>query len=181
MTKHGFVHSYADEDQFLTAISPHRIPCVANRALERIAVRPTMPRNCIAAWAFKHPKPADFFRAMESEAGEDLSWWWRGWYENTWQLDLAVTGVGYVNGDPAQGAQVKIEARDKLILPATLRVTYADGKASDIRLPAETWIRQGSTTVSVPGTTKIVRAELDPDHVLPDRDRANNVWLALPR
>jgi len=138
-------------------------------------------RRFIAAWAFKHPKPADFFRAMESEAGEDLSWWWRGWYENTWQLDLAVTGVGYVNGDPAQGAQVKIEARDKLILPATLRVTYADGKASDIRLPAETWIRQGSTTVSVPGTTKIVRAELDPDHVLPDRDRANNVWFAPPR
>src|SRR6201996_7157518 len=36
-------------------------------------------RRFIAAWAFKHPKPADFFRAMESGAGEDLSYWWRGW------------------------------------------------------------------------------------------------------
>jgi len=138
-------------------------------------------RRFIAASAFKHPKPADSFRAMESEAGEGLSWWWRGWYENTWQLGPAVTGIGYVNGDPAQGAQMKIEARDKLILPATRRVTYADGKVSDIRLPAETWIRQGSTTISAPGTTKIVRAELDPDHVLPDRDRANDVWLAPSR
>jgi hypothetical protein len=48
-------------------------------------------RRFIDAWRFKHPKPADFFRAMESEGGEDLSWWWRGWYENNWQLDLGST------------------------------------------------------------------------------------------
>ena len=29
-------------------------------------------RRFIAAWAFKHPKPADFFRAMESESGRGL-------------------------------------------------------------------------------------------------------------
>ena len=29
-------------------------------------------RRFIADWAFKHPQPADFFRAMESGAGEDL-------------------------------------------------------------------------------------------------------------
>lgn len=133
-------------------------------------------RRFIAAWAFKHPKPADFFRAMESDAGEDLSWWWRGWYADTWQMDMAVTGVDSAKGDPANGALVKVEARDKLIMPVTLRVTYADGKSVDIRLPAETWIRQAATIVSVPGTTKIVKAELDPDHKVPDRDRSNNVW-----
>src|SRR5690606_21949362 len=45
-------------------------------------------RRYIATWAYKHPTPSDFFRFMESEAGEDLSWWWRGWYFNNWQLDL---------------------------------------------------------------------------------------------
>ncbi|MGY2734638.1 M1 family metallopeptidase [Sphingomonas sp. UYP23] len=133
-------------------------------------------RRFIAAWAFKHPKPADFFRAMESDAGEDLSWWWRGWYANNWQTDFAVTGVNYAEGDPANGAQVKLEARDKLIMPVTLRVTYTDGKSVDLRLPAETWIRQATTLVSVPGTLKIKKIELDPDHKVPDRDRSNNVW-----
>ena len=47
-------------------------------------------RKYTADWAFKHPKPSDFFRAMESEAGEDLSWYWRGWFLNNWTLDLAV-------------------------------------------------------------------------------------------
>jgi hypothetical protein len=132
-------------------------------------------RRFIHAWAFKHPKPADFFRAMESGAGEDLSWWWNGWYANNWQMDLAISGVDYVKNDPANGALVKVEARDRLVMPATLRVTYVDGTVSDIRLPAETWIRQTVTAVPVNGRSAIVRVELDPDHRLPDRDRSNNL------
>lgn len=128
-------------------------------------------RRFTAAWAFKHPKPADFFRAMESEAGEDLSWWWRGWYAENWQMDLAVAGIEVAkDGSPL----VRVEARDKLVMPVTLRVNYADGRTTDVRLPAETWIRQASTAVPVPAG-QVTKAELDPDHKLPDRDRANNV------
>ena len=131
-------------------------------------------RRFIAAWAYKHPKPADFFRAMESEAGEDLSWWWRGWYAENWQMDLAVEGIeAGEDGSPL----VRVAARDKLVMPVTLRITYAGGRTSDMRLPAETWIRQASTAVPVPAG-RVVKAELDPDHRLPDKDRSNNVALA---
>ena len=134
-------------------------------------------RRFIAAWAFKHPKPADFFRMMESEAGEDLSWWWRGWYANNWQLDLAVTGIQPFPAKAGQpGSLVRVESRDKLVMPVTLRLTFADGTRRDIRLPAETWIRQAATDVPVPGESPVVRAELDPDHKIPDRDRSNNVF-----
>lgn len=128
-------------------------------------------RRFIAAWAYRHPQPADFFRAMESEAGEDLSYWWNGWYAHNWQLDLAVTGIETAkDGTPL----VRVTSRDRLVMPVTLRVTYANGTTRDVRLPAETWIRQASTAVSVPAGT-VVKAELDPDHKLPDRDRSNNV------
>ena len=134
-------------------------------------------RRFIAAWAFKHPKPADFFRMMESEAGEDLSWWWRGWYANNWQLDLAVTGIQPFPAKAGQpGSLVRVESRDKLVMPVTLRLTFADGTRRDIRLPAETWIRQATTNVPVPGSSPVVRAELDPDQRIPDRDRTNNVF-----
>ncbi|WP_454279950.1 M1 family metallopeptidase [Sphingomonas sp. Marseille-Q8236] len=130
-------------------------------------------RRFIATWAYRHPQPADFFRAMESEAGEDLSYWWRGWYANNWQLDLAVTGIEAAkDGTPL----VRVASRDKLVMPATLRVGYADGKTRDIRVPAETWIRQTSTAVPVPAG-KVVKVELDPDHKLPDRDRSNNIAI----
>jgi hypothetical protein len=135
-------------------------------------------RRFIAVWAFKHPKPADFFRMMESETGEDLSWWWRGWYANNWQLDLAVTGIQPFPAKAGQpGSLVRVESRDKLVMPVALRVTFADGTSRDIRLPAETWIRQAATDVPIPGLSPVVRAELDPDHKIPDRDRSNNLFV----
>ncbi len=136
-------------------------------------------RRFIAAWAYKHPTPADFFRFMDSDSGEDLSWWWRGWYANNWQLDLAVTGIKpFPAKDPLKGSLVTVEARDKLVMPVTMRVTFADGTGRDIRLPAETWIRQASTDVPVVGSSPVIRAVLDPDHKIPDRDRSNNDFTA---
>jgi hypothetical protein len=125
-------------------------------------------RKYIATWAYRHPTPSDFFRLMESESGEDLSWFWRGWYANNWQLDLAVTRV--------EGATVTIENRDQLVMPATLRVTFDDKSTKDIRVPVETWQQHTSFDVTVPGSHKIVGAVIDPGHVLPDRNRSNNAW-----
>lgn len=133
-------------------------------------------RRFIRNWAFRHPTPSDFFRAMESAAGEDLGWWWRGWYMHQWPLDLAVTDVAYTGGDPAKGAQVKVRALGKLVMPATLRVTFADGASRDIRMPVESWIRAQTATVEVDGGGPIASVTLDPDHAIPDADRTNNVF-----
>jgi len=136
-------------------------------------------RRFVSAWAFKHPTPADFFRAMESEAGEDLSWFWRGWFANNWQLDLAVTGIAPFPKDAAfKGSTVTVTSLDKMVMPATLRVTFANGRKRDVRLPAETWIRQASTQVPVVSDSPVVHAELDPDHKIPDRNRSNDVFTA---
>jgi hypothetical protein len=132
-------------------------------------------RRFVAAWAFKHPTPVDFFRAMDSEAGEDLSWFWRGWFYNNWQLDLAATAIKpFPDKAPFKGSLVTVQSLDRMVMPATLRVTFADGKSRDVRLPAETWIRQASTNVPVISDSPVVKAVLDPDHKLPDKDRKNN-------
>ncbi|PGH38588.1 MAG: hypothetical protein CRN43_14195, partial [Candidatus Nephrothrix sp. EaCA] len=34
-------------------------------------------------WAFRHPRPADFFRTMEDASAVDLDWFWRGWFYST--------------------------------------------------------------------------------------------------
>lgn len=44
-------------------------------------------------WAFKHPKPADFFRSMEDASAVDLDWYWRGWFYSTDHVDIAVDDV----------------------------------------------------------------------------------------
>ena len=131
-------------------------------------------RKFIADWAFKHPKPSDFFRAMESAGGEDLSWFWRGWYLNNWKHDLAVTAITPIDGDAAKGAEVVVENRDKLVLPATLRVTFADGSHLDQRVPVETWLQQRSHAFRFAGRGAVVSAVVDPDRRLPDSRREDN-------
>lgn len=44
-------------------------------------------------WAFKHPKPADFFRTMEDASAVDLDWFWRGWFYTNDNVDVAVSDV----------------------------------------------------------------------------------------
>lgn len=44
-------------------------------------------------WAFRHPKPADFFRTMEDASAVDLDWFWKGWFYTTDYVDQAVTDV----------------------------------------------------------------------------------------
>lgn len=44
-------------------------------------------------WAFKHPKPADFFRTMEDASAVDLDWFWRGWFYTTDNVDQSIDQV----------------------------------------------------------------------------------------
>lgn len=136
------------------------------------------------AWAFRHPSPSDFFRSIESSAGEDLGWFWRGWFEKNWQLDLAVTAIRQVGEAPQSEqrrrgpadtrARVSIASRAQLVMPATLAVEFADGTTARTRLPVETWQQRDRVEVAFDQTSPIVAASIDPDQVLPDRDRGNN-------
>jgi hypothetical protein len=133
-------------------------------------------RKFIRDWAYKHPSPSDFFRAMNSAAGEDLSWFWRGWYFNNWTLDLAVTGVTYVDKDPKKGSIVTIANLDRLPMPAIVVVEYADGSTTAFRLPVETWFKKKSIDLKFDSTAEVTKVTIDPDRALPDKDRANNIF-----
>jgi hypothetical protein len=135
-------------------------------------------RQYVRDWAFQHPSPSDFFRTMDSAAGEDLSWFWRGWFRHNWKLDLAVIGVKYVDDDPAKGALVTVANLDKFAMPAMLRVTHDDGSTTQIRVPVATWIQHTQFDAPVPGNKPIRSATIDPDGELPDIDRANNTFAA---
>jgi hypothetical protein len=57
-------------------------------------------------WAFKSPTPADLFRTIEDATGEDLDWFWRGWFYGTDACDISIDTVKHAVPDltavPAQ-------------------------------------------------------------------------------
>ncbi|MDO3644595.1 M1 family metallopeptidase [Mucilaginibacter sp. L3T2-6] len=50
-------------------------------------------------WEFKHPTPADFFRTMSDASGENLDWFWRGWFYNTEPCDISLDSVKVAKAD----------------------------------------------------------------------------------
>jgi len=56
-------------------------------------------------WAFKHPTPADLFRTMEDASGEDLDWFWRGWFFSIDPCDIAIDTVKHAIVDVNAVAQ----------------------------------------------------------------------------
>ncbi len=80
-------------------------------------------------WAFKHPKPADFFRTMEDASAIDLDWFWRGWFYTTDHVDINLQGVSwYVLSEPVSKFQSKYKS------------TYVDGtKLTDFQSVPQPW------------------------------------------
>lgn len=131
-------------------------------------------RTYIDRWAFKHPTPWDFFHTMENVSGEELNWFWRGWFFNKWKIDQAVKSVQYINGDFKNGVQITVENIGQLPMPTTVQIRFKDGTAQTVKIPVEVWKRNTEWTFKVDSKKEINEVKLDPDSVVPDVNLENN-------
>lgn len=133
-------------------------------------------RNYIADWAYKHPTPDDFFHAMENGAGEDLSWFWKGWFYNNWKLDQSVEAVSYSGSGEARKVEVRIANLEKLVMPVLVECTFTDGTKYQQKLPVETWQMNKTYTLKIASGKRVKSVVLDPENKLPDVNRKNNTF-----
>ncbi len=138
-------------------------------------------------WMFKQPKPADFFRSMEDGAGENLAWFWRGWFYTTHANDQVLASVTSqpareLIGNDSQGQfyhRIEIQNKGGLVMPVELEVVYADGSRERIDLPADVWRYNELTfTKGFFSDKALETVVLDPDEAYADIDRSDNVWQA---
>ncbi len=135
-------------------------------------------KTYIRRWAYKHPQPNDFFRTMNDAAGEDLNWFWKEWFFQTWDLDQSVKSIKYINDSPRNGALITIENLGQMVLPVTIKITEGNGKSYELKLPVEIWQRSGEWTFRCNSTSPLISVVIDPDVQLPDINRNNNTWTA---
>lgn len=138
-------------------------------------------KNYIASWAFKHPAPDDFFRAMDNGGGEDLSWFWKGWFYHNWTLDQAVLSASYTKSDMKQGVDISLANLQQMVMPAVLEINFTDGSLMHLTIPVETWLLSGRHDFHVATAKEIKSVVLDPAHALPDVNRVNNVITFVKR
>jgi hypothetical protein len=128
-------------------------------------------------WAFKHPKPDDFFAIANEVSGRDLTWYFDQVYRGSQTFDY---GIDLVRSEPAgTGFHTIVVARryGDGIFPVPVRVTFADGQRV-------VWNWDGRDlwqlfTVDRPSAA--VTAEVDPDRILTlDLNRTNNAVSLKP-
>ena len=131
-------------------------------------------RKYIEQWAFKSPRPTDFFRCMEDAAGADLAWFWRGWFLETGHLDQGIESFTQANG--RKPARLSIRNHGKLVMPVMIRVEYEDDTVENIQLPVEVWFHSRLIEERLHSRKVVRKITLDANRQLPDGNRTNNVW-----
>jgi hypothetical protein len=127
----------------------------------------------VRRWAFKHPKPWDFFNTFNDVSGQNLDWFWRTWYYETWTMDQAIAEVRR----ESDRTTIVIEDRGLAPMPVRLTITTADGTTMKAEIPVERWLEGARRAETVVRTTSpVLRVEIDAERVFPDADRQNNVW-----
>ncbi len=151
-------------------------PAVLLGALREMLGRETFQeafQTFIRNWAYKHPQPWDLFNTFNTVSGQNLDWFWRTWYYETWTLDHAVGSVTVTGGTTT----ITIEDRGWAPMPARVSITLEDGQVLVREVPVETWLGGATTaTIDVDGNTPVTRVEIDASAAFPDIDRENNVW-----
>jgi hypothetical protein len=131
-------------------------------------------KEYIKRWKYKHPTPEDFFRTIEDAAGEDLAWFWRGWFYTTAQLDQSVDSVHTLDSLDHYYNRIFLVNRKEMVMPIEMEITYEDGSTERRKLPVEIWLQDNVFVAPVWSEKKIVGVELDPDKKLPDVNLENN-------
>jgi len=124
-------------------------------------------------WLGKHPTPWDFWNTFDDVSGQDLSWFWREWFFETWKLDLALDTVK-TEGD---SAAIVLENRGKVLMPVPLAITREGGRVDHAMVPVNVWFTgEKRYTLKVAAKPTITKVEIDPDHGYPDINRGDEVW-----
>ncbi len=79
-------------------------------------------------WAFKHPKPADFFRTLEDASAVDLDWFWRGWFYTTDNVDVTLDEVKWYK---VNNSQLDPEKKNVTVKQGDVGAKKLGDKASD--------------------------------------------------
>ena len=129
-------------------------------------------RSYIKTWAYKHPQPTDFFNHMENVVGENLDWFWKGWFYSNANIDLSINSV------QPYGANylVSLSNLGEMPMPVLLEITYDDGQKERRMLPVEIWFKGNQWSHLLKVDKKVVGVEIDPDKVITDINVANDKW-----
>jgi hypothetical protein len=125
-------------------------------------------------WKSKHPMPYDFFNTFNTISGQDLNWFWKPWFFEIGDPDLAIQSVKKDETEPR--FNVVIEKKGNFPVPIILLIEYSDGDRERFHYKPDVW-KNGEKTIKIPcGKGKIIKKATLGDSKTPDSNGKDNVY-----
>ncbi len=132
-------------------------------------------KEYVRRWAFKSPRPSDFYRTMEDMSGMDLQWFFKGFFEETMQLDQGVVEVVQEQSDGKWEAEITLENVEDWVCPVKLEIQCEDGSVHKRNLPVTVWAWSTRHKHKISLPSRVTTVTVDPEGAFPDIDRSNNI------
>ncbi|MDP6693751.1 MAG: M1 family metallopeptidase, partial [Phycisphaerales bacterium] len=133
-------------------------------------------KEYIHRWAFKSPRPADFYRTMEDASGTDLHWFFKGFFETTMQLDQSIFDVEQEENGNSWKVTVIINNLEDWVCPVDLHITCVDGSIHEYKLPVTIWAWSNQHKHTFDLDSKVLNVIINPSETYPDINFKNNHW-----
>jgi hypothetical protein len=126
----------------------------------------------INRWHGKHPIPYDFFYSFNDALNENLDWYWKPWFFEFGDPDLAIKSVN------TEGSSIKVEIRKigKLPVPVKIVAVYSDGTKDSLYQTASVWKAANEYTFVIKSDKTLSKVLLG-DNSIPDVDLKNNIYV----
>lgn len=126
----------------------------------------------ISQWHGKHPMPYDFFNCINTGSGINLNWFWKSWFFDNGQPNLAISKVSHQQ----QKYSVTITSIGTKPVPINLTVYYQDGSSQLVHQSIACWAKGNKTTGVTFVATKPVKQMVLGATYDPDTDKKDNIW-----
>ena len=123
-------------------------------------------------WHGKHPIPYDFFYSFNDALKENLDWFWKPWFFEFGDPDLAIKSVN------TEGNKIEIDIQKigKIPVPVKIVATYSDGTEDSLYQTAGVWNGTHEYTFEIKTNKKLSKVVLGDDSI-PDVNSKNNVYV----
>jgi len=126
----------------------------------------------ISQWHGKHPMPYDFFNCINTGSGINLNWFWKSWFFDNGQPNLAISKVSH----QLQKYSVTISSIGTKPVPVNLTVYYKDGSMQLEHQSIACWAKGNKTTNVTFVAKKPVKQLVLGTTYDPDTDKKDNTW-----
>ena len=127
----------------------------------------------IDRWHGKHPIPYDFFYSFNNSLNENLDWYWKPWFFEFGEPDLAIENV------TAEDNKIRIVIKKigNIPVPVNIVASYTDGTEDTFYQTATAWKNNVTEyEVVIKTNKKLSKVELGSESI-PDGNLKNNIYI----